>query len=210
MNRYGIATLGAALLLLSCTGCVDQKPPHGTAALKKACGGILDPTAIKEAQESDNFSRAYDKSTASDSYTAAAKTLLAEDHAAYVCRIAIDDAPPSGADGLWIKFTPGQGSLFSEGQNRSYSSYKAYNLGSGMQATSESGSGDVLFLCKLKDRNTPLSVTGSLYNNLDLSVRTRFRVLFRSSLKMVKLLKCKNEINFPSPESMKPLPLEQS
>jgi len=210
VSRYRVATLGGALLVLASAGCGKEKPPHGAAALKKACGGILDSAAIKEAQDSDKFSRAYDESASDESHASAAKILLAEDHAAYVCRITIDDAPASGDDGLWIKFTPGEESLFPEEENRSFSSYKAYKLGSGMQATSEAGSGDVFFPCKLKDQDTPMFLTGTLYNDLDLSVKTRFRILFRSSLKMANLLKCENTISFPSPETMKPLPLDKS
>jgi hypothetical protein len=210
VSRYRVATLGAALILLACAGCGEDKPPHGADALKSACGGVLDSAMIKEAQKSDNFSRAYDVSKSKESHASAAKTVLDDHRAAYVCRIAIDDAPASGDDALWIKFTPGLDSLFPEEENRSFSSYKAYKLGSGMQATTESGSVDVYFPCKLKDENTPLSVTGSLYNDLDLSVETRFRTLFRSSLKMAKLLKCDNKISFPSPEAMRPLPLKKS
>ncbi|MGW0992902.1 hypothetical protein [Streptomyces sp. NPDC002520] len=210
MSRFRVDILGTALLVIACTGCGENKPLQGAAGLKKACGGILDSAAVKEAKTSEKFSRAYDASTSQESPTAAAKILLAEDHAAYACKIAVDDAPASGSAGLWIKFTPGLESLFPEEENRSFSSYKAYKLGSGMQATTESGSADVYFPCKLRDQDTPLSVTGSLYNDLDLSVKTRFRTLFRSSLHMAKLLKCENKISFPSPEEMKPLPLDKS
>ncbi|MGW7260986.1 hypothetical protein [Streptomyces sp. NPDC054834] len=210
MSRYRVVTLGATLILLACAGCGEDKPPRGADALKNACGGILDSATVKEAQESDNFSRAYDVSTSKESHASAAKTLLDDNHAAYVCRIAIDDAPASGDDALWIKFTPGLDSLFPEEENRSFSSYKAYKLGSGIQATTESGSADVYFPCKSQDEDAPLPVTGSLYNDLDLSVEARFRTLFRSSLKMAKALKCNNKIRFPSPEKMRPLPLDES
>ncbi|MFF4549150.1 hypothetical protein [Streptomyces sp. NPDC001435] len=209
MRRYQIAILPAALIVIACAGCGDDKPPHGSAALKEACGAVLDSTTIKEAQRSENFSRLYDATASADSHSSAAKTLLTKDHAAYVCQIALDDDPTPGSAGLSIKFTPGQGRLFSEEQKYSMTSYKAYKLGSGMQATTEAGSADVYFPCKLEDEDTPLYVTGNIYNDLDLSVQSRFRVLFRSSLKMAKLLKCENKISFPSTESMKPLPLDK-
>ncbi|MEU5595980.1 hypothetical protein [Streptomyces sp. NPDC020298] len=210
MNRYRVATFATALLLLSCAACGDDKPPRGADALKKACGGILDSAEIKEAQKSDSFDRLYDASASGESHASAAKTLLDDDHAAYACRIAIADAPASGDGGLSIKFTPGLDNLFPEQENHSYSSYKAYKLGSGMQATTESGSADLYFPCRLKGQETPISVTGSLYNSLDLSVEIRFRILFRSTLKMVSLLKCENGIKFPAPETMQPLPLKKS
>lgn len=165
---------------------------------------------IKEAQKSEKFSHVYDATTSGKSHTSAVKTLLTEDHAAYVCQIAIDDDPTPGSGALSIKFTPGEGRLFSEEQTHSMSSYKAYKLGSGIQATIEAESADVYFPCNLKTEDTPLSVTGNIYNDLDLSVQTRFRTLFRSSIKMAKLLKCENKISFPSPTEMKPLPLNKS
>ncbi|MGW2702670.1 hypothetical protein [Streptomyces sp. NPDC001340] len=208
MTRYRLVPVGVALLVFACAACGDQKPPHGADALKEACDGILDSAVIKEARASEKFSRLYDNSK-SQSHAAAAKTLLDDERAAYVCRVGVEGAPASEADGLSIKFTPGLESLFPEGENRSFSSYKAYKLGADMQATTEAGSADVYFPCKLQGEGAPVSVTGSLYNDLDLSVEARLKVLFRSSLKMAKLLKCKNTISFPSPEVMKPLPMDK-
>ncbi|WP_344608418.1 hypothetical protein [Streptomyces glaucus] len=164
---------------------------------------------IKEASRSEDFDRIYDASNSEDSHASAAKTLLMEDRVAYVCEVAIEDAPPSGDKALYIKYTPGQPRLFPEEDKHSYSSYKAYDLGPGMQATIEAGRGDVRFPCNIKDRDS-VSVTGTIYNDLDLSRETRFRILFRSSLKMAKLLKCGNEIKFPASETMKPLPMAEN
>ncbi|WP_158709365.1 MULTISPECIES: hypothetical protein [unclassified Streptomyces] len=208
MIQHRALLAGGMLVLLACTGCGGDESAHGGDALKHACDGVLDSAAIKEASKSDKFSRLHDVSK-SESHASAAKTLIKEDHAAFVCDIGIDDAPPGGNHGLSIKFAPNVGHLFSEEENKSYSSYKAYKLGGGSQATIESGSADVYFTCKRSDTTDPMTVTGTLVNDLDLSEEARLRIIFRSSLKMVKLLKCANAIKFPAPETMKPLPMDK-
>jgi hypothetical protein len=209
VNRNHLLVAGAAVLTLTCAGCGDDAPAHGADALKNACDGTLDSATIKEAGNNDDFDRLYDTSK-SESHESAAKALLGEGHAAYVCEISIDDAPVGGNRGLSIKYTPGQGSLFPENEERSFSGYKAYKLGSGTQATTESGSASIYFHCKVQDRGDSFTVTGEMDNDLDFSVDTRFRVLFRSSKKMVKLLGCTNAIDFPAPETMKPFPMDKS
>jgi hypothetical protein len=207
VDRHRGTLAAAALLTLVCAAC-GSDPDNGADALKKACGGVLDSATIKEASENERFSRLHDVSK-SEPYALAAKTILEEDHAAYVCEVAIRDAPVGGGKGLSIEFSPGQRSLFPEHEERSFSGYRAYKLGSDMQATTESGSASVYFHCKVKGREDSLTVTGEMNNELDLSVDTRFRVLFRSSEKMVKLLKCANSIDFPAPETMKPFPMDK-
>lgn len=207
-SRYHILTFGLTLVALACTSC-GEETPHGAAAMEKACDGVLDAATIKEAKGSTLFERVYDDTASGDSPGSAAKALLSDDRAAYVCQLAFADMPDSGKDALWIKFTPGEAPLFPEKENRSFGSYKAYKLGSGMQGTTESGRGDVYFLCHPQEGDAPLSVTASLYNDLEFSTETRFRILFQSSKKMASLLNCKNEIQFPSPETLRPLPLEK-
>jgi hypothetical protein len=208
MSQHRTLLVGGLFVLLTCTGCGGDESAHGGDALKHACDGVLDSAAIKEASKSDKFSRLHDVSK-SESHASAAKTLIKDNHAAFVCDIAIDDAPPGGDHGLSIAFTPNVGHLFSEEENKSYSSYKAYKLGEGSQATIESGSADVYFTCKRSDTADPMTVTGTLINDLDLSEETRLRVLFRSSMEMVKLLKCTNTLKFPAPETIKPLPMDK-
>ncbi|GHE73791.1 hypothetical protein [Streptomyces griseoaurantiacus] len=206
MNRKYLLLAGTAALTLTCAGCGDDAPAHGADALKDACGGVLDRATIKESSGDDKFDRLRDTSK-SESHESAAKILLEEDHAAYVCEISIDDAPAGGDRGLSINYIPDGGHLFPENEKRSFSGYKAYALGGGMQATTESGSASVYFPCKVQDREDPVAVTGEIDNDLDLSVDTQFRVLFRSSNRMVELLKCTNAIDFPAPETMKPFPM---
>jgi hypothetical protein len=208
VNGKHLLLAGVAVLALTCAGCGDDAPAHGADALKDACGGVLDSAMIKESSNSDKFDRLRDTSK-SESHESAAKTLLEEDHAAYVCEISIDDAPVGGDRGLSLKYIPDGGHLFPENEKRSFSGYKAYALNDGMQALTESGSASVYFPCEVQDREDPVTVTGELDNSLDLSVNTQFRVLFSSSKRMVKLLKCTNPIKFPAPETMKPFPMKK-
>ncbi|MER8028049.1 hypothetical protein ABTZ78_03590 [Streptomyces bauhiniae] len=208
MKRLRVAILGVALTLLTSAGCGAESSPHGADALKTACDGIIGSSTIDEARTSSDFDDLHVAST-STSHANAAKTLLDEDHAAYACRISRNDSSESRSDALYIKFTPGLNHLFPEDQEQSYSSYRAYRLGNGMQATMEAGSADVYFSCRAKGKDSPVSVTGSFYSTLDLRPETRFRTLFRSSQEMSKLLKCENKINFPDPATMKYLPLQK-
>ncbi|MGW4221837.1 hypothetical protein ACWEG1_00090 [Streptomyces bauhiniae] len=208
MKRLRVATLGVALTLLTSAGCGADSSPHGADALKTACDGIIDSGAINEARTSSDFDDLH-VAAKSTSHASAAKTLLDEDHAAYACRISRSDSPESRSDAVSIKFTPGLNSLFPEDQEQSYSSYTAYKLGNGMQATMEAGSADVYYPCKVKGKDSSFSVTGSFYSTLDLRPETRFRTLFRSSQEMSKLLKCENNIDFPDPATMKYLPLQK-
>lgn len=136
--------------------------------------------------------------------------MLDEDHAAYACLIDDKDSSKTDSGALSIKFIPGLGPLFSLDETQSYSGYKAYKLGNGMQATIESDSASVYFQCESKDRMRPLSVTGTIYSDFYISFEARFRPLFRSSLKVAKILKCENEIKFPDPAKMKYLPLKKN
>ncbi|MFF9395215.1 hypothetical protein [Streptomyces griseoluteus] len=208
MKRLRVATLGITLTLLTSAGCGADSSPHGAEALKTACDGIIDSSAIDEARTSSDFNDLH-VAAKSTSHASAAKTLRDEDHAAYACRISRSDSPESRSDALYIKFMPGLKSLFPEDQEQSYSSYRAYKLGNGIQATMEAGSADVYYPCKTEDRDSSFSVTGSFYSTLDLRPETRFRTLFRSSEKMSKLLKCENDIKFPDPATMKYLPLQK-
>ncbi|MFG3122008.1 hypothetical protein ACGFYO_08395 [Streptomyces sp. NPDC048201] len=209
MKRVGSITLGVALFLLVSTGCGKEGSPHGAEALKTACGDIIDSRTINEARKSADFDDLHVASS-SVSHASAAKTLLSQDHAAYTCRISRSDSPESRSDALWVKFTPGLNRLFPEEQDQSYTSYRAYKLGNGMQATMEAGSADVYFMCQAQNGDPDLSVTGSFYTTLELSTESRFRTLFSSSRKMVQLLKCENEIEFPDPAKMKYLPLKKN
>ncbi|MGA5324075.1 hypothetical protein ACPCIU_26980 [Streptomyces seoulensis] len=205
MKRLRVA-IGVALTLLTIAGCGADSSPRGADALKTACDGIIDSSTISEARSSSEFDDLH-VAPGSASHASAAKTLLNEDHAAYACRISRSDSPESRSDALYIKFTPGLNSLFPKDQEQSYSTYKAYRLGGGMQATTEAGSADIYYPCQAKGKESPLSVTGSFYSTLDLGTETRFRTLFRSAREMSKLLKCENEIKFPDPAQMKSLPL---
>ncbi|MFF0712650.1 hypothetical protein ACWEVM_30535 [Streptomyces bauhiniae] len=209
MTRAGVVTLGMALVALACTGCGggDAKP-HGEAALKSACEGVFDPGTINEARKSEDFDGLHVASGAR-SHAAAAKSLTEKRHAAYVCLLDDQDSSTSESGALSIKFSPNQGRLFPEDETRSYSSFKAYKLGNGMQAITESGGADVYFRCDLSDRLRPLYVTGAFQSDLELSSQAKFRTLFQSSRKMVALLKCDNRINFPDPATMKYLPLQK-
>ncbi|MFJ6908541.1 hypothetical protein [Streptomyces griseoluteus] len=208
MKRFRGAILGIALTLLTSAGCGADSSPHGADALKTACDGIIDSSAIDEARTSSDFGDLH-VAAKSTSHASAAKTLLDEDHAAYACRISRSGSPESRSDALYVKFTPGLNSLFPEDQEQSYSSYRAYKLGNGIQATMEAGSADVYYLCRTKGRDSSFSVTGSFYSTLDLRAETRFRTLFRSSQKMSELLNCENDIKFPDPATMKYLPLQK-
>ncbi|NEB91829.1 hypothetical protein [Streptomyces bauhiniae] len=207
MKRLRVATLGVAFTLLTSAGCSADSSPHGADAMKTACDGIIDSGAINEARTSSDFD---DLHVASDStsHASAAKTILSEDHAAYACRISRNDSTEPKSDALYIKYTPGLNRLFPADQAQSYSSYRAYKLGSGMQATMEAGGADIYYPCHTKGKDAPFSVTGSFYSTLDLLPETRFRTLFRSTEEMSKLLKCENSIKFPDPEKMKSLPLQ--
>lgn len=199
-------TLITPLILLCCVGCGEDEPPRGAAAVKDACEGILDEATVKEAAKNDKFHRTYNATGSGESHAAAAKTIVDEDHSAYVCRLAVADAAKTGDDALWVKFTPNLGHLFPEEETRSHGYFKAYKLGPGLQAAIKSTGTDVYFPCNQANRSVPISVTGTLYSDMDLSIESRFRVIFRSATKMVHLLKCTNDIGFPSPDTMKPLP----
>lgn len=204
--RYRMPALIAALTILPCVGCTEDESPRGAVAMKESCEGILDETAVKEAAKKDKFERIYEVTAPEESHAAAAEAVSAEDHAAYVCRLAFADAADTSDDALWLRFTPNLSRLFPEGENRSRGYFKAYKLNSGMQAAIRSTSTDIYFFCDRKDQRTPFSVTGTLYNDLNLSTKTRFAVIFRSAVKLIHSLKCTNEIKFPSPNTMKPLP----
>jgi hypothetical protein len=206
MMRKRTLLAGGLLLLLTSTGCGGDEQEGGDEVLRKACDGVVDAATIKEASKSERYDRLHDTSD-SESHAAAAKTLINENHGAFVCDISIKDAPSGGNHGFSIAFTPNTEPLFSEGETRSYSAYKVYKIGGGVQATTESGSADVYFSCERTQAEDPMTVTGTLHNNLDLSPKARFRVLFRSSTKMVKLLGCTNTIALPDPSSMQPLPM---
>ncbi|MFD8261344.1 hypothetical protein ACFV19_20945 [Streptomyces griseoluteus] len=135
--------------------------------------------------------------------------MLGKDHAAYACIIDDEDSSETDSGALSIKFIPGLGPLFSPEETRSYSGYKAYKLGNGMQATIVGDGAEVYFQCELKDRQRPLSVTGNIDSGFYMSFEARFQPLFRSSLKVARSLGCENDINFPNPTKMKPLPLRK-
>ncbi|MFI8350453.1 hypothetical protein [Streptomyces sp. NPDC085596] len=198
-----------ALVALACTGCGGDTKLHGEAALKGACEGVFDSGTINEARKSEEFDSLH-VASGPRSHAAAVKSLTGKRHAAYVCLLDDKDSSKYESGALSIKFSPGQGGLFPEDETRSYSTYKAYKLGNGMQATTESGGADVYFPCDSSDRFRPLFVTGTFQSDLDLSNQAKFRTLFQSSRKMVKLLKCENEIKFPDPAKMKYLPLKKN
>lgn len=206
MMRYRILASIATVIAMSCTGCGEDEPPRGAAAMNGACDGVLDGEVVKQAKRSNDFSRIYNSSASEESHAAASKTMLTEDHVVYVCRLVVDDGSKSGNDALWIRFTPGLDPLFPGEQDRSYGFFDAYKLGSGMQATNKSRSTDIFFPCVRNEQSAPLSVTGTLFNDLNISTEVRFRTLFNSAAKMAHFLKCTNTIKFPPPEAMKPLP----
>ncbi|MYS18331.1 hypothetical protein [Streptomyces sp. SID4982] len=199
----------ALVTTLACTGCAGDTKPHGEAALKGACEGVLDSETINEARKSEEFDSLH-VASGPRSHAAAVKSMTEKRHAAYVCLLDDNDSSKDESGALSIKFSPGQGRLFSEDETRSYSTYKVYKLGNDMQAISESGGADVYFQCDSSDRFRPLFVTGGFQSDLDLSNQAKFRTLFQSSRKMVKLLKCENEIKFPDPATMKYLPLKKN
>ncbi|WP_369193419.1 hypothetical protein [Streptomyces djakartensis] len=205
-RQQAFSAFALAILAATCVGCGEDGSPHGRAAVEQACDGVVDSAAIREAERNDRFEQLFVKGPASgDSHSKAAQELISTEQAAYACELSIDDT--TGWDkGLSIKFIPGPERLFPERENRSFDSYKAYKLGSGIQATSESGLAAVFFPCQRRDDEQPNYITGTFFNDLDLTVQTQFRVLFRSSAKMIKLLKCENEIQFPAPDAMKALP----
>ncbi|MGW5335620.1 hypothetical protein [Streptomyces bauhiniae] len=209
MTRSGVVALGMALVALACAGCGggDTKP-RGEAALKSGCEGVFDPATIKEARKSEDFDSLH-VASGPRSHAAAAKSMTEKNHAAYVCLLDDQDSSTSESGALSIKYSPNQGRLFPEDETRSYSTFKAYKLGNGMQAITESGGADVYFRCELSDRLRPFYVTGAFQSDVDLSSQAKFRTLFRSSRKMVKLLKCENDIKFPDPATMKYLPLQK-
>lgn len=212
MTRSGVITLGMALVTLACAGCgAGDAKPHGEAALKSACEGVFDTGTINEARKSEDFD-SLNVASGPRSHAAAVESLTEKRHAAYVCLLDNQDyqnSSTSEAGALSIKFSPDQGRLFPEDETRSYSSYKVYKLANGMQAITESGGADVYFQCDLSDRLRPLYVTGAFQSDLDLSSQAKFRTLFRSSRKMLALLKCENNIKFPDPTTMKSLPLQK-
>ncbi|WP_330235286.1 hypothetical protein [Streptomyces sp. NBC_00566] len=209
MSRHILLTLGAALTVLACAGCSGDTKPHGEAALKGACEGVFDTKMITEARKSDSFDDLH-VADGPRSHASAVKTMLDEDHAAYACIVDDKDSPKSDSGALSIKFIPGLGPLFSPGETQSYGGYKSSKLGNGMQAIIEPESASVYFQCDSKDRMRPLSVTATFYSDFSLSPEARFQTLFRSSLKVTKILKCENEIKFPDPATMKYLPLKKN
>lgn len=206
MRHRAFAAAGIAIVAAMCVGCGGNEAPHGRAAVEEACDGVIDSAAIAEAERSDRFEQLFAQGAASDdSHSKAAQELMSKNRTAYACELNIDNT--TGWDkGLSIKFTPGPEHLFPENENRSFDSYKAYRLGSGIQATSEAGRVAVFFPCQRQGRADSVHITGTFFNDLDLTVRTQFRVLFRSTTKMIGLLKCKNDIRFPAPQAMKALP----
>ncbi|MGW1132991.1 hypothetical protein [Streptomyces griseoluteus] len=209
MTRSGVVALGMALIALACAGCGGgETEPHGEAALKKACEGVFDAATINEARKSEDFDSLH-VASGPRSHAAAAKSMTEKRHAAYVCLLDDQNSSKSESGALSITYSPNRGRLFPADQNRSYSAFKAYKLGSGMQAITEYGGADVYFQCELSDRLRPFYVTGSFQSDLDLSSQAKFRTLFQSSRKMVKLLKCENDIKFPDPATMKYLPLKE-
>ncbi|MFJ3664715.1 hypothetical protein ACIPPM_30170 [Streptomyces sp. NPDC090119] len=196
------------MAVLVCAGCGGTKP-HGEAALKSACEGVFDTKTITEARKGENFDDLH-VADGARSHASAVKTMLDEDHAAYACIIDDKDSSKSDAGALSIKFIPGLGPLFSPNETQSYGGYRASKLDNGMQAGAEPNTVSVYFQCKTKDRMRPLSVTGTLYSDVYMDFEVRFRPLFRSSLKVAKLLKCENDIKFPDPAKMKYLPLKKN
>ncbi len=209
MTRSGVVALGMALIALACAGCGGgDAEPRGEAALKKACEGVFDAATINEARKSEDFDSLH-VAGGPRSHAAAAKSMTEKRHAAYVCLLDDQNSSKSESGALSITYSPNRGRLFPEDQNQSYSAFKAYKLGNGMQAITEYGGADVYFQCELSDHLRPFYVTGSFQSDLDLSSQAKFRILFQSSRKMVKLLKCENDIKFPDPATMKYLPLQK-
>ncbi|MFG3194509.1 hypothetical protein ACGFYT_00090 [Streptomyces sp. NPDC048208] len=209
MSRYGAVALGLTLMAVACSGCSGETKPHGEAAVKGACEGVLDSGLIKEARAGDEFNSLH-TADGERSHAAASKSLTEKGNSAYTCLLDDENSSTSESGALSIKFSPKQGALFPEDQKQSYSAYKAYRINKGMQAISESGSVTIHFECKSPHRMFPLSVTGHFQSDFDLSDQAMFRALFSSSRKMVKLLKCENEIKFPDPAKMKYLPLKKN
>ncbi|BDH07433.1 hypothetical protein [Streptomyces seoulensis] len=205
MSRHILLALGAALAVLACAGCGVETKPYGEAALKDACEGVLDTKMIAEARKSDNFGDLH-VADGTRSHASAVKTMLEEDHAAYACIVDDKSSSKSDSGALSIKFIPGLGPLFSPDETQSYGGYRSSKLGNGMQAIIEPESASVNFQCASKDWMRPLSVTGKFYSDFPLSSRARFQPLFQSSLKVAKILKCQNAIQFPDPAEMKYLP----
>lgn len=209
MSRHILLTLGAALAVLACTGCGGDAEPRGEAALKGACEGVFDTKMIAEARKSDGFDDLH-VADGPRSHDSAVKTMLTEDHAAYACIVDDKNSSESDSGALSIKFIPGLGPLFSPSETESYGGYRSSKLGNGIQAIIEPESASVYFQCESKDRMRPLSITATFYSDFSLSSAARFRPLFRSSLKVAKILKCENEIKFPDPAKMKYLPLKKN
>ncbi|MEW2389373.1 hypothetical protein AB0933_13550 [Streptomyces venezuelae] len=86
------------------------------------------------------------------------------------------------------------------------SGYDAYELENDMQATSAAGSSSILFSCTPHGAGSAIQVTGTIDNDLDLSERARFRIVFRASRKMIDAINCENKIVLPDPAKMKPFP----
>ncbi|MEU1118308.1 MULTISPECIES: hypothetical protein [unclassified Streptomyces] len=196
-------------LLFFLGACSDADPaPRGIAALQSSCTGVLAAGPLKEAGRSEKIEKVRVPSGHTKSYSSAARTLLRKQRTAEVCNVPFsDDARLSpGSPALRIQFDTGDAPLFPRNEQRSTSGYTAYGLASGMQATSEAQSSDILFSCTPKGYDSPVEVTGNLYDDLDLSERSRFRTLFRASEKMIRALKCGNKIALPNPDKMRPFP----
>ncbi|MEV7196113.1 hypothetical protein AB0N81_30570 [Streptomyces sp. NPDC093510] len=205
MKRSSAGSIAALILLFPVACTADDEPLHGAAALKSACSGVFDAGSIKEAKKSTKIDQV--RADRQEDYPAAARALVDEKRMVKVCSIPFEGDPADGSSAFRIQFHVGDEPLFPRNEKRSTSGYRAYGLKSGLQATSESGSSDVFFPCTPKGSISSVDVTASLYNDLDLVEQTRFRILFRSTEKMIAALKCKNEVTLPRPESMRPFPV---
>ncbi|MEU5777506.1 hypothetical protein ABZ819_29925 [Streptomyces venezuelae] len=203
MKRRSAGTLAALLLLpVACTA--DDDPPRGVAALKPACEKVLDADSLAEAGKSTEIERVRSPSGPKISYASAAKEL--KENMVEICNIPFEDDTSPGEPALRIRFDLSDAPLFPREERRSTSGYKAYGLKNGMQAVSDGSSGTILFPCKPKGASSSINVTGTIDNDLALPVRSRFRVVFRASEKMIAALQCENKVALPSPATMNPYP----
>ncbi|MEU6822256.1 hypothetical protein ABZ921_16650 [Streptomyces atriruber] len=203
MKRRSAGTLAALLLLpVACTA--DDDPPHGVSALKPACENVLDSGSLAEAGKSTEIERVRSPSGPEISYVSAAKEL--KENMVEVCNVPFEDDPSPGEPALRIRFDLSDAPLFPKEERRSTSGYDAYGLKNGMQAISDGSSSTILFPCNPKGSSSLINVTGTIDNDLDLTVRSRFRIVFRASEKMIVALQCENKIALPNPATMNPYP----
>ncbi|MFJ2774942.1 hypothetical protein [Streptomyces sp. NPDC087300] len=203
MKRSPAGALAVLLLLpVACTA--DDDLPHGVSALKPACEGILDSVSLAEAAKSTEIDRVRSPSDPKISYASAVKEL--KWNMVEVCNVPFEDNPTSESPALSIQFDVSDGSLYPREERRSTSGYDAYGLKNGMQAVSDGYSSTILFPCTPKGASSSINVTGTIENDLNLTVRSLFRAVFRASEKMIAALKCENKIFLPNVATMKPFP----